>query len=130
MDEDGVELDEDDAALDETAEEVAAFGGDGVRARTSTAFRASEDSNEEIAEVEAAVLVADTSVDAIGAADEEEEEVVPLLVTVRVSALEDGDGELDRGITSTTFNAEEEEVDDISVEDDSILDTGRGIEDI
>ncbi len=124
-------MDEDDEKLDETAEEDAAFGGDGVRARTSTAFRDSEDSDEEIAEVETEfVVVTDTS--AVGTVDDEEEdEVVPLLLTVRVSALEGGDEDLDRGTTSTAFNAEEEEEDDdISVEDDSMLDTGVGIEDI
>ncbi len=114
-DEDDAELDKDDEELDETAEFESAFGGDGVRARTSTAFRVSEDSDEEIAELEAAAVADDTSVDAIGDADdEEEEEVVPLLLTVRVSALEGGDEDLDRGITSTTFNTEEDEEDDIS----------------
>ena len=122
-------MDEDDEKLDETAEEDAAFGGDGVRARTSTAFRDSEDSDEEIAEVETEfVVVTDTS--AVGTVDDEEEdEVVPLLLTVRVSALEGGDEDLDRDTTSTTFNAEEEEEDDIVEDGDSMLDTG-GIEDI
>ena len=118
---------EKDTDLDEND---AAFGGDGVRARTSTAFRVSEDSDEEIAEVEAAAVADDTSVDAVGAADEEEDEVVPLLLIVRVSALEGGDEDLDRGTTSTTFNAEEDEEDDVVEDRDSMLDTGGGIEDI
>ncbi len=101
-----------------------------MRARTSTAFRVNEDSGEDIHEVEAAAVVADTSVVAVGAADDEEDEVIPLLLTVRVSALEDGDEDLERDTTSTTFNAEEDEEDDIGEDGDSMLDTGGGIEDI
>ena len=119
--------------MDDTAEGEAVFGGDGVRALTSTAFRVSEDNDEEIAEVEAETsVVADNSVDTIGTVDEEEDEVVPLLLTVTLSALEDGDEDLDRGTTSTAFNAEEEEEeeDDIPEDGDSMLDTGGGIEGI
>jgi hypothetical protein len=121
-------LDEDDD-LDETAEEEAVFGGDGVRALTSATFRLSEDSFEDIAEVETAVA-ADASIDAAEGTDEEvEDDAVPFLRT-RVSFAEGGDEDLDRGNTSTTFNAEEEEEEDeIAEERDAALDTGV-IEDI
>jgi hypothetical protein len=107
--------------LDETAEEGAVFGGDGVRALTSTAFRVNEDNCEKIGEVEITVVF-DTSADAAAGADEEED-AVPLLLT-RVSFAEGGDEDLDRGTTSTTFNTDEEEEDDIAEDGDSMLDTG------
>jgi hypothetical protein len=96
--------------LDDTAEEEAVFGGDGVRALTSTTFRLSEDNDEEIAEAETTVV--DTSSDRSEADDEEEENAVPLLLT-RVSFAEGGDEDLDRGSTSTTFNAQEDEEEDV-----------------
>ena len=122
--------DEDDD-LDETAEEEAVFGGDGVRALTSATFRLNEDSIEDIAAVETTVA-ADASIDAAEGADEEVEEdavPVPLLLT-RVSFAEGGDEDLDRGTTSTTFKAEDKEEDDIAKEVEPTLDAGGVIEDI
>ena len=109
--------------MDDTAEEEAVFGGDGVRALTSTTFRLSEDNDEEIAEAETTVV--DTSSDRSEADDEEEENAVPLLLT-RVSFAEGGDEDLDRGSTSTTFNAQEDEEEDITVERDVALDREGG----
>ena len=106
--------------------------GDGVRALTSTAFKVNEDNDEDITEVETAA-VAHSSADALVTADKEEvEDAVPLpLLLTRVSALEGGDEDLDRGSTSTTFNAdEEEEEEDIEEEVDSAFDDAGVIEDI
>ncbi len=57
-DEEDDALDEDDVEeLDDTAEEEAALGGDGVRDLTSAAFKLNEDSDEEIKEVETSAAV-------------------------------------------------------------------------
>ena len=123
-------MEDEDDDLDETAEEEAVFGGDGVRARTSTTFKVNEDSDEDTTEAETAVVV-DISTDIAEGADEKEveEDAVPLLLT-RVSFAEGGDGDLDRGTTSTTFkeeNKEEESTVEVGV---AALDTGGVIDDI
>ena len=57
-DEEDDALDEDDVEeLDDTAEEEAALGVDGVRDLTSAAFKLNEDNDEEIKEVETSAAV-------------------------------------------------------------------------
>ena len=85
------------------------FGGDGVRGLTSTTLRLSADNEDDIAEVE---TLLDTSA---GRANVEE-------LLARLSSRGDeerGDADRERGTTSTTFNAEEEEETGVAVFDGS-----------
>ena len=115
---------EEDEELDvelerEICEVESTFGGEGVRALTSTTFRLITDRDDAIAgEVRA---TAETSGDAAGGSKAD------VLVTppVGIALLLRGDEDRERGTTSTTFkldDEEDDEDDDVDDEDDGVLD--------
>ena len=92
--------------------EESTIGGDGVRALTSTTFRVSDDSDD-------ATEDADTSIEA---SSYTARDVGTAPGSARYAALpERGDADRDRGTTSTTFIADEEELVDESVYDEDMF---------
>ena len=107
-----MEEEEEDEELDverviREVESSGTFGGEGVRALTSTTLKLNTDSDDVIAEEVRAF--AETSVDAAGGSETDTVLVTPPAGSGGFALLERGDEDRERGAASTTFNAVDEE---------------------